>query len=813
MRTHLNTLGRFYVQALIILLLSSLSAVAFSDAHTKYQSLNCVGCHGELDDFTLSPGYTHATLETWINDTMPENDPGLCTGDCAHDLANELLNPDGVNAESSVIAAGSPIVSTAPNSFSFIPGRSSCPVGPCVFEWDFGDGSTFTQTTSDPNSLPTFSHDFPGEGNYHITLTITDTSTGDSDYDESYVFLTQEESFSDYVETCKSALNFTESDVPNDLNCATGFLFANDGGRAVNDYVGHRSITDQVDLVFACRWLQNDNALGTDKLSPPFVMSQSVELLMHNRVNGETCFFRAKEQPFTLEGGTIHNAVPVELVPPTVSATAAAGSPEAEFWDTPMELAQSLPCVDCHAAGPYIATPRIAPFLQRFGLLNDGHDTFGRIKTGANTTDGNYHIAGTTFAFMNTFAAYQNNQNTCANGCHAIQDNSPKNSDIIASAPGSASSQPAVLIPSINSVLSPKFHNNPEVTISSAGVMPANAPSNGDSPDWSDYTWINRDTPLANWDDSDVETFAAAKSEFASLLNYCGDPGEILAHVVGSDTEIYLPQFSDELETFNAQDGVICRNSSQGDGQCNDFRVRYQCTDSSGSVSMTNWYNTDSPSYDGDFERRSDHNNVCVGAEVTGIEASSTISTGWTSPTPGPVDRLAQFDRYGLICNNTEQDDGQCDNYVVKFIGCSDAPVSSDAKIESAWSGRLLTAAGSGNNADTRAQPENGGWDTQDWSIEPVTGTVNVRIKNISENRFLNAENNSNYADVVLYDYQEDWGSQQWLIENITGSAEVRFRNVWSGNYLTASDNGDYADIKAQPLNPAWPSQRWNIQN
>src|SRR5690606_30982476 len=117
---------------------------------------------------------------------------------------------------------------------------------------------------------------------------------------------------------------------------------------------------------------------------------------------------------------------------------------------------------------------------------------------------------------------------------------------------------------------------------------------------------------------------------------------------------------------------------------------RYQCTDSSGAVTVTGWYNTDSPSNSGDFERRSDHDNVaggnvCFDAEVTGIEASSRISTGWTSATPGPLDRLAKFDRYGLVCNNTDQIDGQCSNYVVKFIGCRAAPEAYDAKIRSAW--------------------------------------------------------------------------------------------------------------------------------
>ena len=33
----------------------------------------------------------------------------------------------------------------------------------------------------------------------------------------------------------------------------------------------------------------------------------------------------------------------------------------------------------------------------------------------------------------------------------------------------------------------------------------------------------------------------------------------------------------------------------------------------------------------------------------------------------GPSDRLAQFDNQGLVCYNSQQDDAQCSNYVVRF--------------------------------------------------------------------------------------------------------------------------------------------------
>lgn len=670
---------------------------------------------------------------------------------------------------------------------------SRCIDGPCTVEWDFGDSSPNVIA----NSAATVLHDYTAPGEYTVVATITDDN-GVSETDTLTIDAEGSESFYSYVQSCKSALDFDDEDVPATMNCAAGDLFAKTG--PINDYVGYEAITDKVDLVFACRWLSD----ASGDTEPPFVKAASIEMIMHNRENGNTCFFRAHEED---------EFAPSTLVSPTVAANAAPGTPESKYWVPPIDLTRELPCADCHVAGPYIATPRIAPFLAKYGLLNNGHDTFGLVRdeTNPDVIHGNYNIVGDTFQILREMAVDFNvsSELTCSNGCHSIGYRSNQG-DI------DEAGTTFNLLPGILSVI---FHSADTViaaaSIHDQGVMPANNPEVG-SADNSHYTWINADTPLSGPNDSDTELFSEAKVQFETLLEYCGDPGYIRARAVGSNSIFELPQFADTLETFNAKEGVVCRNSSQGDGGCNDFRVRYQCTASSGAVTTTDWYNTDSPSFSGDFETRSDHDNasvggtVCYGAEVTGIEASSVISTGWTAATPGPVDRLAKFDRYGLVCNNTDQVDGQCSNYVVKFFGCGDAPEPYNAKIQSAWSGRILTAAGSGNDADVRVQPQTASWNTQDWVVEPVADTDYVRLRNTSTGRYLNAQNNSNYADVVLYDYVADWGSQQWIIESAGGS-NVRFKNVWSGYYLTATNNGNYADLKAQPLNTGWPSQRWTV--
>lgn len=802
----LLVIGTGFLSALLF------SAYSYGDAASDYSTL-CSGCHSSPAGPSSSPipidlsKYTNSSIELKISNSMPLGDAGACVGECAKNLANLILPPTDVELPLATSHLSNNLVGPGPLTSIFSARGSDCYAAPCTLQWDFGDGTKETQVTyhRNTNNIASLEHTFTSVGSHRVTLDMTDFLGQTSPTNVVYAYVVEEESLSEYVDTCKDELEFDDGDIPNDLNCATGHLFADDG-KAVHDYMDHRAVTDEVDLLFACRWLQNDK--GENFVTePPFVLGISIEMLMHNRSNGKTCFFKAKNHdiPVTRPDGTpgTVKAASVEIVSPTVAANALPGSTEYEYWDQPMELAQSISCVDCHVAGPYIATPRIAPFLHRFGLLNDGHDTFGRAMTGYFGSFGKYQIVGETFKFMNHFAAFNNEQNTCANGCHSVGYNSIK-LGLQAGVPPDGG-VPGSLIPSIRSVIS----GAGEVGI--GDVMPANSPPTG-SANTSLYTWINRDNPFLEGSEGDSETFVQARDEFTELLSYCEDPGYITAHTVDSDVELRPAQFSDTLTVFNAQDGVICEKSKQSDGQCNDFRVRYQCTDSDGVISYTGWYNTDSPSYNGDFERRSDHSNVCVGKTVSGIEASSSISTGWTAAVAGPVDRLAQFDRYGLVCNNSDQNDGQCENYVVKFNYCSDAPVAYTGNVVSAWSGRLLTASTTQNNAATKAQPYEGSWSSQDWLIEPISGTGYVRLKNVWTESYLNSQSDAEYADVVMYEYVDDWGSEKWIIEPVLGSTEVRFKNVWTGKYLTVTNAGDYADIKSQGLDPSWPSQRWRIE-
>src|SRR5690348_1092638 len=100
------------------------------------------------------------------------------------------------------------------------------------------------------------------------------------------------ETLAQYVTACKQQVGFTS--LPNNLNCSSNgvqFATANnpfdpESSLATNDYVGHSRISDTVDLVFACRWVGGSDSTPT---------AYSIELKVHNRQNGNTCFFEAND--------------------------------------------------------------------------------------------------------------------------------------------------------------------------------------------------------------------------------------------------------------------------------------------------------------------------------------------------------------------------------------------------------------------------------------------------------------------------------------------------------------------------------------
>jgi len=464
-----------------------------------------------------------------------------------------------------------------------------------------------------------------------------------------------------YVEQCEKELGFNASDVK-PMNCNDGVpfagSFAGEENEVINDFLLYQRVNSSVDLTVACRWLNNVGHVGS-KPTVAATAAASVEMIIHNRGKGSTCFFTALE-PGTSGDNLFTTTVSVNIVSPTDFPSADA------YWSPPSDLntkkllsgniPQPLQCVGCHVAGPYIASRRIAPYLAQFGLLNDGHDTYADM-----TATRHYHAVGSGLYYLPTiigpFGAwdsiiYKNiiedattnrPADDCSSACHSIGRNSKIGTL-------TAFNQEVQLLPSIQSDLTEILNYN---------LMPPNDMH-------SDYRWMNHSNAGGT---GDWELLKDEAKYFQGIYDTCQNPTELQAHVVGG-TDIFstADPIPDHLQIFNLRDGLECLNGQQSSGQCHDYQLRYMC-----NGAWTDWINNDSPSKNGDYERRTDpgYKNLC--SSPTEMQARTTILVGNTLKWPlvftAPNDRLAAFDpSYGLACVNSDQPDGHCSNYVVRFI-------------------------------------------------------------------------------------------------------------------------------------------------
>ena len=641
---------------------------------------------------------------------------------------------------------------------------STCDNG-CEFSWNFGDN-----TPSSPDSFVL--HQYAAAGSYTVTLKVKDKVTGQTSTTTGLVKVAVGKTLNGYVTACKQQLGFTDADVAavaGNLNCAKATAFApNDRNQftPINDYMGYARVTNDVDLVFACRWLDSRplDRVNTNPFKPPFVQAASVELLMHNRQNGNTCFFQAKERPISGPDGRMESGVPVAIVSPTVAAAAAPNTPEAKFWASPPEMERTLACVDCHVTGPYIATPRIAPVLTQFGLLNNGHDTLGLTFDAQNNPVGRYHAVASTLDNFNTMLATNNGSDGCTNACHGVAYGSQAetvfhnviNSDVA-----------KTLLPAIAEVIDSGFTGATDISVRTSGAM---TPFN----DASHYRWINLDTPI---DSVETENFADAKSPAAAnpvpkLLAYCAAPTALEAHAVGipnnlsftTDAQSKIP---DRLRSFNLKDGLVCMNSDQEAGQsCHDYAVHYLCSVNTGDGTPTwsDWYNTDSPSNDGDHEERSRHQNICGGATPIAMEAAMVTSGGGKAIyAMGPNDRLSRFSPYGLACKTSEQPDGKCSNYVVRYSACTTAPAAVSRTLTNVFAaGKQVTAA---TGSLVKGQAHNGGWNTQNLGDRAGDQYRIRRLKNTSTT--------NNVTTTVYLNVQSDGTTVGTAALNNTATSEM----------------------------------------
>ncbi len=320
--------------------------------------------------------------------------------------------------------------------------------------------------------------------------------------------------------------------------------------------------------------------------------------------------------------------------------------------------------------------------LARYGLLNDGHDTFADF--GDTTSGPHYKVVGSNragdttsgsrgFKAWNTLIRDALAPSPCASGCHSVGFNSTA-VDVLEDNESTANEE---LIPSLLSNIS---------EILAEDAMPPEDP-------FSDYRWMNSDNPGGT---GEYETLAHEQESFPGLYATCNNPTRLEAYVIGSDRHFATDDLPDEFSFFNLHDGLRCINSEQADGRCSDYSTRYLCQVTrmvapfppSGpptpvtSTFWTEWLNVDTPADNGDYERRSDMpSTLCASSSgalpVQGtpivLQAKTTkVIDGvpfFTQSGYAPTDRLSAFDpAVGLKCKPEDQPGNQtCRDYVVRF--------------------------------------------------------------------------------------------------------------------------------------------------
>jgi len=438
--------------------------------------------------------------------------------------------------------------------------------------------------------------------------------------------LLEKKSFDSYVAACKSEL---EIDAIPQMDC-NDINFRNPDGSfefsQSTDYVAHSKINSVVDAAFACRWVHPNE--GVKEIVPEGAMiAASGEMIVHNKVTGGTCFFKMKpgNTITPIDGALAFNYERISTTSPP-SPSDATGF---QFWETPGTVASNQPCTQCHAAGPWIASPQIVGALAQFGLMNDGHD----IKNVQYTAIGSSGAKLNQVAHDSITVGATQSTGRCASSCHSVAGSGLTGDD---------ASGPFVVIPSIDRAID---------DIVQGGHMPPNDP-------YSDYRWVNLDNPGGAG--GDWERLKDLKAKQPQLVCKKG-VAEVQTHVVDSSRRLSTADFPDVLGTFNLIDGLVCNNADQADGhKCSDYLTRYHC-----SSGWTKWRNLSGTTSSGDDESRATFSGLC--SNPTEIQAKTTRS-GITYSGFGTPDRLQEFDLNGVACVNSSQPSGRCNDYTVRFV-------------------------------------------------------------------------------------------------------------------------------------------------
>ncbi|XP_070578630.1 mucin-5AC-like [Ptychodera flava] len=184
-------------------------------------------------------------------------------------------------------------------------------------------------------------------------------------------------------------------------------------------------------------------------------------------------------------------------------------------------------------------------------------------------------------------------------------------------------------------------------------------------------TWTSfydRDDPSGT---GDWEDLANLRRENAGAI--CRDPLAVYAETVDG---VSASETGENFESYDTEDGFICRNTDQSDGSCRDYKVKFCCRDCNGWI--TKFYDGDNPDGTGDYEDlsslRHDYSEICSAPSAIYAETLD----GTPAESTGEVFEYYDTAR-GFVCKKDSQSDGQCQDYRVRF--CCPGTVCSHGRI------------------------------------------------------------------------------------------------------------------------------------
>uniref|UniRef100_A0A4W6FMR4 WxxW domain-containing protein n=1 Tax=Lates calcarifer TaxID=8187 RepID=A0A4W6FMR4_LATCA len=139
------------------------------------------------------------------------------------------------------------------------------------------------------------------------------------------------------------------------------------------------------------------------------------------------------------------------------------------------------------------------------------------------------------------------------------------------------------------------------------------------------------------------------------LTRICSSPVDMEAETVSG------------IKSYSASEGLLCLNSEQTWGQCEDYKVMFTCTEQFCSECRTRWFSHDDPTGNGDYEVLSDLLNIYP-REICPQPIAIEVQTISGEPASNTSDTFLNYDAtYGFACVNADQRGKSCEDYKVRF--------------------------------------------------------------------------------------------------------------------------------------------------